>query len=166
MYERERSFVGMRLFHSSTVSVKHPDTHHSRLYLDFGRGFYLTSLREQAVKYALRFKRRGQPAWLNTYEFTYDETLWKIKRFERYDKEWLDFVAGCREGIDAVNYDMIVGGIANDRVIITIDRYFAGEISLDETLGLLRYEKPNIQYCIRTDRMLQECIRFIGSEEL
>ena len=156
----------MRLYHSSNVCVEHPDTEHSRLYLDFGRGFYLTSLHEQAVRYAQRFKRRGQPAWLNTYEFTCDETPWNIKRFESYDKEWLDFVAGCREGQDTGNYDMIIGGIANDRVIITLDRYFTGEISQEEALGLLRYEKPNIQYCIRTDRMLQECLTFIGSEQL
>ena len=29
----------MRLYHSSNISVEHPDTEHSRLYLDFGRGF-------------------------------------------------------------------------------------------------------------------------------
>lgn len=49
---------------------------------------------------------------------------------------------------------------------ITLDRYFTGEISQEEALGLLRFEKPNIQYCIRTDRMLQECLTFIGSEQL
>ena len=111
----------MKLYHSSNVRVDCPDTKHSRSYLDFGRGFYLTSLYEQAERYAQRFKRRGQPAWLNTYEFVCDETLWNIKRFESYDKEWLDFVAKCREGLDVGNYDMIIGGIANDRVIITLD---------------------------------------------
>ena len=45
----------MKLYHSSNVCVEHPDTEHSRLYLDFGRGFYLTSLYEQAVRYAQRF---------------------------------------------------------------------------------------------------------------
>ena len=60
----------MILFHSSNMVVENPDTLHSRKYLDFGRGFYLTSLYEQAVKYAQRFKRREQEAWLNTYEFS------------------------------------------------------------------------------------------------
>lgn len=156
----------MRLYHSSFVSIEHPDTKHSRLYLDFGRGFYLTSILEQAVRYAQRFKRRGLPAWLNTYEFSCDETIWNIKQFETYDKQWLDFVAQCREGNEVGNYDMIIGGIADDRVIITLDRYFANEISQEEALGLLKYEKPNIQYCIRTDRMLQKCLTFIASERL
>ena len=61
---------------------------------------------------------------------------------------------------------MVIGGIANDRVIITLDRYFIGEISQEEALGLLRFEKPNIQYCIRSERMLKECLTFIESEQL
>jgi hypothetical protein len=156
----------MILYHSSNIVVEHPDTEHSRAFLDFGRGFYLTSLYDQAVRYAQRFRRREQPAFLNSYEFVCDETLWNIKRFDSYDKQWLDFIAQCREGIDSSSYDLVIGGIANDRVIITLDRYFTGEITQDEALGLLKFEKPNIQYCIRTDKMLQECLTFIGSEQL
>ena len=65
----------MKVYHSSTVKVEYPDTAHSRSYLDFGRGFYLTTIREQAVKYAERFLRRGSEAWLNTYEMTDDLQL-------------------------------------------------------------------------------------------
>ena len=156
----------MRLYHSSNMIVEHPDVQHSRNYLDFGRGFYLTSIHEQAVRYAQRFKRRGQPAWLNVYELVVDIDRWNIKTFDTYNKQWLDFVAQCRDGNDVGDYDMVIGGIANDRVILTLDRYFAGEISQDETLGLLRLEKPNIQYCIRNDKMLNECIIYIESQQL
>ena len=157
----------MKLYHSSNVIVESPDTNHSRNYLDFGRGFYLTSLHDQAVGYAQRFKRRGQQAWLNTYEFSMDDdSLWKILKFDSYDENWLDFVAQCRDGKDVGDYDMVIGGIANDRVILTLDRYFANEISQEEALGLLRFEKPNIQYCIRTERMLQECLTYIKSEQI
>ena len=114
----------------------------------------------------MRFKRREQEAWLNTYNFIYKDSNWKIKQFESYDEQWLDFVALCRDGNDAGDYDMVIGGIANDRVIITLDRYFTGEISQEEALGLLRFEKPNIQYCIRSEQMLRECLTFIGSEQL
>ncbi len=61
---------------------------------------------------------------------------------------------------------MIIGGIANDRVIITLDRYFTGEISQEEALGMLRFEKPNVQYRIRNNRMLTECLTFIGREQV
>lgn len=85
-------------------------------------------------------------------------------RFDIYDKNWLEFVALCRDGNDVGDYDMIIGGIANDRVILTLDRYFAREISQEDALGLLKFEKP--QYCIRSERMLQECLTYIQSEQI
>ena len=156
----------MKLYHSSNIIVEHPDASHSRKYLDFGCGFYLTSLYEQAVKYAQRFKRRGQQAWLNTYEFAIDFKQWKVLQFATYDAQWLDFVSRCRSGENVGDYDMVIGGIANDKVILTLDRYFAGEISQDEALGLLQFEKPNIQYCIRSEKMMQDCLTYIKSEQL
>ena len=119
------------------------------------------------MRYAQRFKRRGQAAWLNTYEFSIvEEEQWNIKKFDTYDKYWLDFVAQCREGKDVGDFDIIIGGIANDRVIITLDRYFMGEISQEEALGFLRFEKPNIQYCICSERMLNQCLTYIESEQI
>ena len=156
----------MKLYHSSNLSVEHPDTAHSRDYLDFGKGFYLTSMHEQAVKYGLRFIRRQQDAWLNIYEFVFNPADWKVLRFEAYDQAWLDFVSKCRAGEDDTDYDIVIGGIANDKVIQTLDRYFEGELSKDETLGLLRFEKPNNQYCIRSQKMLDECLQHIESQQL
>ena len=156
----------MKLYHSSNTSVERPDTIHSRDYLDFGKGFYLTSLHEQAVKYAQRFIRRNQKAWINSYEFIYDPVKWKVLQFEAYDKAWLDFVSKCRAGEDDTDFDIIIGGIANDRVIQTLDRYFEGELSMEETLGLLIYEKPNNQFCIRSQKMLDECLKHIESRLL
>ena len=156
----------MRLYHASSVIVEYHDTIHSREYLDFGRGFYLTSLHEQATKYAERFLRRQKDAWLNVYELEEDLNGWNILRFNQYDKAWLDFVAACRSGKPTEDYDMIVGGIANDRVILTLDLYFAGEINQEEALKRLIFEKPNIQYCIRSDKMLQQCLTYIESKKL
>lgn len=156
----------MRLFHSSEVLVEKPDTNHSRDFLDFGKGFYMTSIQEQAERYAQRFIRRRRSAWLNAYEFEYDPSSWNILKFDRYDKDWLNFVANCRAGKDNTDFDLVIGGIANDKVIQTLDRYFEGEISENETLGILKYEKPNIQFCIRTQKMLDECLRHIESKRL
>ena len=156
----------MKLYHSSNISVERPDTAHSRDFLDFGKGFYLTTLHDQAVKYAQRFIRRQQKAWLNSYEFSFNPSKWKVLQFESYDKEWLDFVSICRAGEDVSDYDIVIGGIANDKVIQTLDRYFEGELSAEETLGLLKYEKPNNQYCIRSQKMLDECLKHIESQLL
>lgn len=156
----------MRLYHSSNTIVKKPDTLHSRNFLDFGKGFYLTSIHEQAVKYAQRFIRRNHQAWLNSYDFECDLSEWKVCKFENYDREWLQYVSKCRAGEDVSDYDIVIGGIANDKVIQTLDRYFEGELSENETLGLLKYEKPNIQYCIRSQSMLDKCLKHIESLQL
>ena len=139
----------MIVYHSSFTEVQSPDTTHSRAFLDFGPGFYVTTLREQAEKYAERFRRRGQEAWLNIYDFCYEESFWKILRFEQYDEQWLAYVAKCRKGEVVPNYDLIIGGIANDRIFRTLDLYFAGDITQVEALKRLVYEQPNIHAQMR-----------------
>lgn len=156
----------MKLYHSSNLSVNCPDTLHSRVYLDFGKGFYLTSLHEQAVKYAQRFIRRNQDAWLNVYELEFDPAEWKVLIFDSYNKAWLDFISKCRAGQDDSDFDIVIGGIANDKVIQTLDRYFEGELTENETLGLLKYERPNNQYCIQSQDMLDKCLKHIESKQL
>jgi len=156
----------MIVYHSSSISVESLDISFSRDFLDFGKGFYITSLYDQAVKYAQRFKRRKSPAWLSTYEFNFNPEDWKILKFDSYNRDWLRFVSDCRSGNDNSEYELVIGGIANDQVIQTIERYFAGEISENDALGLLKYEKPNNQYCIRSQRMINECLKYQSSEKL
>lgn len=71
----------MTLYHASNVVVDNPDTKHSREYLDFGRGFYLTSMCEQAEKYAQRFIRRHQNAYVNIYTLDAANDEWKVREF-------------------------------------------------------------------------------------
>lgn len=156
----------MILYHSSYLAVCQPDILHSRDGLDFGKGFYLTSLYSQAVSYAQRFLRRNKEAWISSYDFTFSEEDWKIRQFDAYDEEWLEFISKCRMGIDNSDYDLIIGGIANDKVIRTLDRYFEGELTVNQALGILKFEHPNIQYCIRNQTMLDNCLNHIESKQL
>lgn len=156
----------MKLYHTSNIPIEKPDILHSRDYLDFGKGFYLTHIKEQGERYGMRFIRRGQEGWLNTYDFAFCEKDWNILVFDAYNNNWLDFVSKCRGGLDNSSYDMVVGGIANDKVIRTLDRYFNGELDVDTTLGLLKYERPNIQYCIRSQEMLDNCLTYVESIKL
>lgn len=156
----------MIVFHSSTCIVEHPDVSFSRDYLDFGKGFYVTTIEEQARKYAQRFLLRGKKAYLNKYELSDDLREYKTLSFDSYDEPWLDFVAICRVGKDCTDYDMVLGGIANDKVFRTIDLFFSGEITKDETLRNLLYEKPNDQICLRSQHLLDTELTFISSEEI
>lgn len=44
----------MIVFHGSDLVVIEPDTNHSEVHLDFGKGFYVTSVRTQAERWARR----------------------------------------------------------------------------------------------------------------
>lgn len=48
----------MILYHGSFLEITKPDLVHSRSNVDFGRGFYVTPLYEQAAKWCSKFKRR------------------------------------------------------------------------------------------------------------
>lgn len=156
----------MLIYHASDIIVNKPDTMHSRTNLDFGKGFYATVIREQAERYAQRFILRNRKGILNVYEYNPTEAL-NIKCFDTYDSEWLDFVAACRIGEDVYKqYDVICGGIANDRVFNTLDLYFSDQMTKEEALKRLIFEKPNQQLCFTNQRAIDNCVSFIESKEL
>ena len=80
-------------------------------------------------------------------------------------EEWLDFILNCRSGKDSTDYDLVVGGVANDKVFNTVELFFDGLIDKTEAISRLRYEKPNLQICFRTEKALS-LLRFEGSEIL
>ncbi len=156
----------MLVYHSSTEIVQSPDILHSRSNLDFGRGFYVTTLKGQAIKYAERFLFRGKRAFLNIYELAEVPNSFKILEFDAYDEPWLDFISDCRLGKDSTDYDIVIGGIANDKVFRTIDLYFSGDISKNDALKRLQFEHPNRQICLRTQDIIDRCIIFRSAEEI
>ena len=151
----------MLVFHSSDQCFESPDVLHSRDALDFGKGFYVTRLRDQAEKYANRFLRLNKDAFLHTFEFTPDSEL-KIKIFDSYDEEWLNFVCAYRKGKDIYKqYDIIEGGVANDKVFQTVDLYMSGIYNKEQALQNLIFEMPNNQLCFITQKAIDKCLKFI-----
>lgn len=156
----------MRLYHASPFVIEQPDVFHSREHLDFGKGFYLTTLADQARKYGLRFLLRGHKAFLNEYVLEDELSAFKVKTFDCYDGEWLDFVGKCRKGIQEELFDIVSGGIADDKVFNTIDLYFAGVMSRNDALGKLAFVHPNHQLCILNQEVITKHLRFVGAEEI
>lgn len=156
----------MILYHGSYLEVTRPLLKYSRPNVDFGKGFYTTPLREQAVRWCSRFKRRGKPGIISLYTLE-EEALnaLKVRRFEAYSEEWLDFILDCRRGNDVYDYDVVIGGVANDRVFNTVELYFDHLIDKEEAIRRLRFEKPNLQVCFRTEEALSY-LRFERSEEV
>lgn len=56
-------------------------------------------------------------------------------------------------------------GVANDKVFNTVELFFDGLIDKEEAIKRLRYEKPNMQICFRSEKALN-CLYFEGSEVL
>ena len=86
----------MILYQGSFVVVDHPDLAHSRGNGDFGKGFYVTPIYEQATKWCSRFKRRGKDVIVSQY--TFDEGAYKdlkVLVFDAYIEDWLDFILSC-----------------------------------------------------------------------
>lgn len=153
----------MIVYHGSSVQIPQPDLKHTRRNVDFGPGFYTTTLLEQAEKWAERFKDTGEGAYINRYQL--DEKKMKslkILRFEGYNEDWLDFIVACRRGQDHTDYDIVIGGVANDKVFNTVQLYFKGYVDKNVAIKRLRYEKPNLQICLRTEKALQ-CLTYEGS---
>lgn len=157
----------MILYHGSDCEIKQPDISHSRVTVDFGRGFYTTPLLEQAAQWCAKFKRQGKNGIVSRYSL--DESAFeneKVLRFETYSEDWLDFVLACRRGLDESGFNIVIGGVANDKVFNTIELYFDGLIDKSETLKRLRYEKPNLQVCLRSQDIIDKYLTFNGSEKL
>ncbi len=156
----------MILYHGSFVTVYKPDLAHSRQNVDFGKGFYTTPIYEQAEKWCARFKRRAKTAIVSSYEF--DETAYeslKVLKFDDYSEKWLEFILNCRRGHDNTDYDLVVGGVANDKVFNTVELFLDGLIDKAEAINRLQYEKPNLQMAFRTERALSY-LHFEGSVTL
>lgn len=159
------------LYHGSYTAVPSPLTGVGRRELDFGPGFYLTTLREQAERWARRVcvVRAVDTPTLSVYRF--DDSLLpdgtRRLRLDSYDLRWLDFITASRRGEEPwQGYDVIEGGVANDKVIDTVDDYFSGRITAGQALGQLRYAEPTHQMCILSQRVVDSCLHFDGSQPL
>ena len=160
----------MILYHGGTEAVMQPDCKKGRPDLDFGQGFYVTLLQDQAEGFARRKARdrKGKPV-ISVYEFDYEAAIKDCAylNFEFYDEAWLDFVVESRSGLKPWgNYDIVEGGVANDRVIDTVELYTIGILDKASALGRLSEHQPNHQICILSQAILDKYLKFVEVIEL
>lgn len=155
------------LYHGSTVAIEHIDLVHSKPGKDFGRGFYLSAEREQALALAsFKADQEGVEPVVTAYEWNEahltNGTL-RVLRFDDYNPEWAQFVCDNRcntTAYPAHPYDVVIGPIANDRVGIQIRRYIEHDIDIDTFLRHLRYMKGiTFQYYFGTPRAIQTLLK-------
>jgi hypothetical protein len=120
----------MILYHGSDIAIDKIDLSKCNPNKDFGQGFYLTDLKQQAQDMAIRRTRmtgQGAPT-ISMFEF--DEAVLKentlnIKVFPSVSVEWAQFVLNNRDIQRAGfshNYDIVVGPVADDTVAFQLRR--------------------------------------------
>jgi hypothetical protein len=152
----------MIIYHGSDTLVESPKILISNRLLDFGEGFYTTSSIEQAQRWAKRVReiKKSKEQIVSVYEFDVDkaEKDLKIIKFDFPDHEWLHFISACRSGRETgLEYDMVIGPVANDNVYATIQLFETGLLSEAETIIRLKVEQIFDQILFHTEKSLQYC---------
>lgn len=154
----------MIVYHGGEQAVEVPDLVHSRKAVDFGAGFYTTPILEQALGWCEKRRRRWGRAVVSRYAFDENAAAnLRVLRFDAYSDAWLDFIVSCRAEQDRTDWDVVIGGVANDKVFDTLEAFFDGFATREQTIDKLRYEKPNLLICFRTSAALAT-LKYIGSE--
>ena len=156
----------MTVYHGSYCEIRNPDVTFSKNYLDFGKGFYITTFMNQAEKWALRKADRTENgiATVNIFELLEDFGNYKVLDFKSENESWLDFVCKCRKGAEIYKeYDIIIGAVADDDVFKTVNMYFRGLWDKKKTLEEIRYYKTNNQICITNQEVLNKILSFKSS---
>ena len=151
----------MIVYHGSTMVIKNPDTIHSKGFLDFGPGFYVTTYKEQAERWAFRKgMRRSMPAIVNAYDHG-ELSEYHIKQFTDTDTEWLKFVCDCRNGKEVYKgFDAIIGNVANDDVFKCVSMYMDNIWDEERTLQELKFYKTNDQIAFLTQDIIDHVLSF------
>lgn len=157
----------MIVYHGSIMEVAAPLASLGRRNLDFGRGFYVTDIREQAERWAKRMgvRRLASPV-VSVYDFDMEKARANCRymRFGAYDRAWLDFIVASRKGrTEWQAFDVIEGGVANDNVIDTVEDYMNGRMSAEAALVELSKHQPNNQICILSQAVIDQYLHFVES---
>ena len=147
------------IYHGSNCKVDKPEIRTGKYTKDFGNGFYCTILKEQAKKWAKKYKT---PV-LNLYEYDEEPNL-KIKEFTIMTEEWLDFIVSCRNGKEH-GYDIVIGAMADDQVYNYVTDLIAGNITREAFWELAKFKHPTHQIAFCTEKSLKT-IKFIKSINL
>lgn len=121
----------MRLFHGTNIDFKEIDFQKCKPNKDFGKGFYLTDIKQQALDMAVRrtkFSNCGSPI---VQEYEFDESLLSSKELK----------------------------VADDSVVYQINIFMLHFITIEELVKRLEYKKLNSQYFFGTEKAISKLKR-------
>lgn len=152
----------MTLYHGTNEDIKRIDLKKGLRHKDFGKGFYLTSDRNTAIRMAQKRARLfGGQATLITYEF-HEKALTsdlKVKVFpEKACVEWLLFVDANRDRKTVApihDYDIVIGPIADDGVVLQLTNFREGIYTPEQAAEQLQDRYLDQQYYFGTEQALR-----------
>ena len=146
----------MILYHGSNHDFNSVDLSKSKDRRDFGKGFYTTTLKEQARQWGYTMFNRFGGEGIFIYEFEFSPSVDLLsKHFPEISDEWFDFILENRtkSGLQH-NFDFIQGPVANDKIFLTITGFIDGIFSKEEAMRRLRYNKSNDQVSFHTEKAI------------
>jgi hypothetical protein len=164
----------MILYHGSNREIDCIDLNKSRPYKDFGRGFYTTPYKEQALAMAqrtVRLFKSGIPAItvFSLDDGVFDAPQFRIRKFDGPNNEWANFVINNRNmqpqdinspecNIDN-KYDIVTGPVADDDIVLQLRLFLRGLISVPDLKNNLAYKELTSQISFHTDAVIQFLIK-------
>jgi hypothetical protein len=152
----------MQVYHGSYTKIIEINLSKGQANKDFGKGFYVTKIREHAEKWAEiignKHETEGVVTEFKFFERAFVDDTYKTLRFENYNEQWLDFIVLNRDKSTIEqqhDFDIIEGPVANDKVQNRIDQYLNGELSKEKFLKQLKYHEETHQICFCTRKSLQ-----------
>lgn len=147
------------IYHGSYIKIEFPQIRKHKFTKDFSYGFYCTEIKEQAQKWAIKFKT----PIVNEYKLNNLEEL-NVKVFKDYSHEWLNFVTACRNGATH-SYDVVEGPIADDTIYEYLEAYMDNMLDEEEFFKSMKFKYPTSQISLHTIKALNH-IEFVGSHSI
>lgn len=154
----------MILYHGSNLEINQIDLMKCRPYKDFGRGFYLTDLQDQAMRMAKRVARiyGGEPI-VTCFEADVDAIIGSnlsVRIFDKPDITWATFVMNNRSHTFSETnskecnlenqYDLVIGPVANDDMALLFRQFEEGYISIETLTKEMTFKQLTKQYSFHT----------------
>ncbi len=162
----------MILYHGSNTIIEKIDLSFCKPYKDFGKGFYTTPLKNQALEMAKRTVAiySGKP---EVSAFEVDDSFLSfqnlnIKNFgTKATQDWALFIRNNRDRFfkdiksnlcnQDNKYDIVFGPVANDTLVNLIRQYNDELIDLETLVKKMEYRKLSLQCSFHT----QEAIKLL-----
>ncbi|MDR0550842.1 MAG: DUF3990 domain-containing protein [Spirochaetaceae bacterium] len=164
----------MILYHGSNTEIDRIDLVKCQPYKDFGRGFYTTQYKEQALAMAQRTARLFKSGIPVVTVFSLDDSVlsnpsFRIRKFDEPDNAWANFVINNRnmrqQDINSQEcnldnkYDIVSGPVANDDIVLQLRLYLRGIISVPDLKNNLKYKKLTTQISFHTEAVIKFLVK-------